>query len=72
MKYVILVSIHLISVTGNNIMDANEVIHRYEVSQESFQVELEKCEERADELTDKLMMPNGSFVALIYCTGESK
>lgn len=72
MEYVILVMISLITISSNTSIDAHEVIHRYEVSQESFQVELEKCEKRADELTDKLKMPDGRFIVLIFCAGGPK
>lgn len=72
MEYIILVTISLLGITGNSSIDAREVIHRYEVPQELFQVELEKCEKRAEELTDKLMLPDGRIVALIYCTGGPK
>lgn len=72
MDYVILVIISLLGITNNNSVDAREVIHRYEVSQESFRAELEKCEERAEKLTDKLILSDGRIIALIFCTGGPK
>ncbi len=72
MEYVILVTLSLIGITGNESIDAREVIHRYEVPQELFQAELARCEERAEKQTNKLILPDGRIVALIYCTGGPK
>ena len=71
MEYVILMMLTLINIDGRSI-DAREELYRYEVSQELFQVELEKCNERADIATDKLRTPDGRIVALIYCNGGPK
>ena len=72
MEYVILVTLSLLGITSDSSIDAREVIRRYEVPQELFQAELTRCNERAAELTYKLMLPDGRIVALIYCTGGPK